>query len=124
MYEVILADIFSHFLGVSVGPQIPLFKRFTAVWPVIDKTKFEPASDESFTEDLVDLRADMISFYSRALEKDEFPRDDYAEILHLSLVFLGGAPVKSIQFRAPGALHHARWMAKVIFCLKICSENR
>jgi len=60
----------------------------------------------------------MISFYSKALENDEFPRD-FPEILHLSLVFLRGAPVKSIQFRAPGALHHARWMVKAIFCLKI-----
>lgn len=34
-------------------------------------------------------------------------------------VFLGGVQPHGIKFRAPGADHHARWMSKAIYCLKI-----
>lgn len=32
---------------------------------------------------------------------------------------MGGIPPRGIVFKAPGAVHHARWLAKVIYCLKI-----
>jgi len=51
--------------------------------------------------------------------KSQQPRDDYLELLHLSWTFLGGAPGSRVKFRAPGAMHHARWMAKAIYSLKI-----
>lgn len=37
----------------------------------------------------------------------------------LSYIFLGGIPKNGVKFRAPGAMHHARWLAKAIYCLKI-----
>lgn len=46
-------------------------------------------------------------------------RADYAELLKLVIICLGGIPSSGISFRAPGAFHHARWMAKAIYCLKI-----
>lgn len=46
-------------------------------------------------------------------------RGDYAEFLKLIVIFLGGTPSTGISFRAPGAFHHARWMAKAIYTLKI-----
>ena len=68
---------------------------------------------------LGDLRDEMIAFYTTVLENGGFPRNDYAELLHLSLVFLGGVSNRTIGFRTPGALHDARWMAKSIYSLKI-----
>ena len=47
------------------------------------------------------------------------PRDDYRELLDLTIIFLGGTPSKGISFRAPSGLHQARWMAKAIYALKI-----
>ena len=35
------------------------------------------------------------------------------------LIFLGRVAPENISFRAPGAMHHARWMAKAIYSLKI-----
>ena len=119
IYEVILADVFTHVLGASSGPDIPVFKRLRSQWPSIDKTKFTVPSDDLFIGSLGELRDEMTAFYTTALEKGSFPRDDYAELLHLSLVFLGGVPNRTIEFRAPGALNHARWMAKAIYSLKI-----
>ena len=51
--------------------------------------------------------------------KDCQPRDDYKELLNLTIIFLGGVPNKGISFRAPAGLHRARWMAKAIYCLKL-----
>lgn len=48
------------------------------------------------------------------------PRDDYRELLELTIIFLGNKlPKGETSFKAPGATHHARWMAKAIYALKI-----
>lgn len=46
-----------------------------------------------------------------------YVRVDYRELLELALVCLNDSP--SAKFRRPGALHHARWMAKAIYGLKM-----
>lgn len=46
-------------------------------------------------------------------------RDDYKELLLLTVIFLGGVPPKGITFFAPGALHRSRWMDRLIYTLKI-----
>ena len=49
-------------------------------------------------------------------------KNDYFEFAKAALLFLGGdlpVGVRSQQLRAPGAFHHARWMAKVIYTIKI-----
>lgn len=52
------------------------------------------------------------------LDKKEAPRDDYKEFLILTLIFLGKFDGE-VKFSPPGPIHHARWMAKAIYCLKI-----
>lgn len=44
-------------------------------------------------------------------------REDYLELLELSLICLGDG--ETITLRRPGAFHHARWMAKAIYGLKM-----
>ncbi|KAG0730496.1 Methyltransferase-like protein 13 [Chionoecetes opilio] len=39
--------------------------------------------------------------------------------LNLSLIVLGGQPLRGIRMLRPGALHRARWMAKIIYAIKI-----
>ena len=47
-------------------------------------------------------------------------RNDYKELM-LVIIFLGGTiESRKFQFQVPGALFHARWMAKLIYCIKIC----
>lgn len=45
----------------------------------------------------------------------------YSEFLNLVIIILGKGTLSSsnIALRAPGAFHHARWMAKAIYCLRI-----
>ena len=47
------------------------------------------------------------------------PRNDFKEFLELSLIYLGEIPARGIHFQAPGAMHKARWMVKIIYCIKM-----
>lgn len=37
----------------------------------------------------------------------------------LAYIFLGGTPEHTFSFKRPGVNHHARWLAKAIYCLKM-----
>ncbi|GBP26469.1 hypothetical protein EVAR_85971_1 [Eumeta japonica] len=47
------------------------------------------------------------------------PRNDYKELVSLTIIYLGGVPEKRTLFRMPAGLHRVRWMAKAMYCLKI-----
>jgi len=75
-------------------------------------------ADESVSRSLKDIRGSTIEFANRYLAESQ-PRDDYREFLELVIIILGAVPARGVRFMAPGAMHHARWLAKVIYCLKI-----
>ena len=64
-------------------------------------------------------RLSMIDFFKGVLHYGSQPREDYFELIQLSLVYLGGYDLDLPRFRAPKAYHQARWMAKAIYVLKI-----
>ena len=51
--------------------------------------------------------------------KEHQPREDYRELLESCIVFVGGEPEQGFNFRRPGTLHRARWMAKAIYSLTL-----
>ena len=54
------------------------------------------------------------------LQKQQFIRDDYKELVNLLLLYLTGDNEQgSNMLNRTGALHRARWMSKMIYCLKI-----
>jgi len=119
IYELVLEAVVKVSLGTSSGPEILLFKRFQKSWPVINKTNFQTAVSDVMTSNAVlDISVDMISFAKEQLLEFQ-PRDDYKELLDLSIIFLGGVPVKGVSFKSPAGLHRARWMSKAIYSLKI-----
>ena len=79
-------------MGSTAAPEVLLFKRFQTQWKFIDKTLF----------------ATIVT------------NKDFADIvIELSLIVMGATPPRGIHFLAPGAMHHARWMSKLIYSLKI-----
>ena len=49
------------------------------------------------------------------------PRDDYLEFVELCTVSpRGELEAHPVTFTRPGAIHKARWMAKLIYSIKIC----
>jgi hypothetical protein len=111
--EIIISDVFNSCYGTSTGPDILLFKRFQTCWDQMDKSNYQTYEDISMS-----WSENIITFCKSQL-KEFHPREDYRELLELTIVYLGGTLEKNISFRRPGALHRARWMARVIYAIKI-----
>ena len=80
----------------------------------IDQSKFRCG----FSDDMVSPAeaAEMLLFAQSQLLQVH-PRGDYKELLDLTVTVLGGNANPTFKF--PGALHHARWMSKAIYILKM-----
>lgn len=110
--ELILAKVFKLCFGPSNSPEIPIFKRFKSVWDKIDQNLYQG----------LDLKNETHNFnstnFKNILSKKLCIRDDYQELVELTLIVLNQPPA-TIHWRAPGPIHHARWMAKLIYAIKI-----
>jgi hypothetical protein len=117
--EVILSRVFTTLFGATGGPEVGLFKRFKKHWSIIQHQHYSPAQDGLFDTEMETLRQEMVAFYAEAIS-DHHPREDYLELLQLCRIYLQGQQVAAnVQFRAPGAVHNARWMSKAIYAIKI-----
>src|SRR6218665_3403561 len=106
-------------MSPSSGPNIKLFHRFGECWSSIDRSSYESGLKvQSIALVLDPIRDELIQFIQQQLVQFQ-PRDDYRELLQLSLVFLGSVSEAHVHIRTPGAIHRARWMAKLIYSLKI-----
>ena len=68
--------------------------------------------------ELSDVKDKMVIFCEQQL-LDHQPQNDYRELLKLVLIFLRRKPSNLKNFRAPGPMHKARWMAKAIYSIKV-----
>ena len=52
-------------------------------------------------------------------------RGDYKELIDLSILYLERKPDDPFRFKSAGPFHKARWMGKLLYCMKlnIC-ENK
>jgi len=118
--EVLCGDVFKAVFGSTSGPTVPIFRRFQEYWPMVDQAAYEPCTDVRLSGDLESAKNDAISFFSDVLSKSgRLPREDYRELVELATLFLGELPPRGARFRVPGAFHHARWMAKLLYVLKL-----
>ncbi|KAG0714740.1 hypothetical protein GWK47_013557 [Chionoecetes opilio] len=115
--EVVLKDVFEVYMGPSSGPNIALFKRLQNRRPIVDQSRPQPLTPTALSSDEEAHRLEMLGHLKRLLDCGHHPREDYKEIILLSVAYLGGGVPTS--FRAPGAYHMARWMAKAIYAVKI-----
>ncbi|KAG0713776.1 hypothetical protein GWK47_015469 [Chionoecetes opilio] len=110
----------SVFLGCSSSPEHLLFKRFQTSWESIDREDFGTGiMVEEVATVLEDVKDEALRWTLQVLQEREDLRDDYRELVKLVIIFLGGAPPGGIRFLAPGAMHQARWMSKVLYSFKI-----
>ena len=58
------------------------------------------------------------------LERKTFPREDYRELVELTLFFFGGHIKRGFRIRYAGSDHHARWVSKAIYYTKIFLLSR
>lgn len=118
IFEVVLKSVFDIKMPLSSGPNVALFKRFKEFWPKIDQNKVKTGMQtEEIKHILKPFKSDIAKFIDLCLTIQQ-PRDDYKELLLLSKLFIEEQP-SHLTFYRPGAFHHARWMSKAIYCLKI-----
>lgn len=118
--ELLAGAAFAVSMSPSSAPEVLLFKRFQQRWSFIDQGNFSTSADASELADILNpVKVQIIDFAEGRLAGEKLVRDDYREFLELSIIFLGGSPQRGIHFMAPGPMHHARWMSKVIYSLKV-----
>ena len=123
-----MASAVSDLFFTSSGPNIPIFGRFKEQWPFLNQADYAPIDKDTEGYALRDKEKMWLSSNSECVDQflcDQLttkqPRDDYSEFLQLSLVALGEEHSihGGVRFSPPGAYHHARWMAKGLYCHKI-----
>ena len=112
--ELFLKGAWYAIFDEDMGPNYGGFKEFKEIWTNINKENFKGIQPKSWMKDKRDF---IIQICSNALAKGH-SRDDYKENIELVLVVLGVMPAK-FSFKKPGAIHKARWMAPMIYGLKM-----
>ncbi|KZR96894.1 Uncharacterized protein APZ42_008519, partial [Daphnia magna] len=103
--------------GPTTGPTYKLFSRFKQ-----DYNSFQQLITEEFEVlDYDELGPFMTSqeWVENCWKKNVFPGEDYRELCELMTVFLGATLSHHFIIRRRGADHHARFMSKAIYYLKI-----
>ena len=99
----------------SKSPEIQIFQRlklhFEKLYYKDMENMFIPPTPPNLTEEI----ANIVILCEEALG---FPRGDYKELVLLTLAYLNAAP-EGFHLQRPGALHKARWMARLIYSIKI-----
>lgn len=99
-----------------------MFKQFKEVWNDIKfKSELHGLPQTLFNSPFTQrLRTETIEFLQNILADNSgyIPREDYRELIDLTLIILG-VPNPTYKLKIPGALHHARWMCKVIYAFKM-----
>ena len=111
MFELILKAVFMVYFPAMNGPDVPIFKRFKNDWNAIKTAEINDGL-ENVEPFLLAQKSEIVDFIDYNLTK-QLPRDNYKELLHLSLLFLGEN--REINLRKPGAMHNARWMSKTLY---------
>lgn len=119
IYEIVVANLYKSTMGKSTGPDIDLFKRFKDKWDNLDKTRYRTYSDCKKLHDILSsLQIEhLLIFFSEYKANCSMPRADYGEMMELATALLEGTT--DINFKRPGAFHRARWMAIIIYSIKI-----
>lgn len=116
--------------GAWNGPTDLLFEQFREHFPAIPREDLQiwnwPDTTRPHTF-LVSKAFEVREFMQQHLLREAFGRDDYRELCELIIKFLGGQVIRPRQqrqdnfvMRAPGALHHARFLASCLYIMKLC----
>lgn len=89
IFEVILRAVFESQIFNFSGPNVPLFVRFKKEWGALDVTKFKSGLDDPKIYNILKNDFDNIHAYVNEQLILNHDRDDYLELLKLSLLFIG-----------------------------------
>ena len=117
--EIIIGAAFEKSVGGSSGPDVLLFKRLKEQWSFMNQGQLKPGPSSEYVQSiLTPIRDNILEFAHFQLQEMQC-RDDYREFLELSIIFLGDIPARGVRLIVPGEMHHARWMSKILYAIKI-----
>lgn len=116
IYELILRGVFEYYFP-STSKDVQLFRRFQDKWKDINKSNFKTLLENDMLKSVLEDVKESITDYCKTELKKGIARDDYRELLELTTICLGTST--NAKFRVPGPIHHARWMSKALYCLKM-----
>ena len=119
IFELIIGSVFNTKLPGINGPNVPLFQRFKKSWNDMNKSDYKSGFHGQKVSEKLSNQIEEIDNFIKKLLNEIQPRDDYKELLLLCQIFLRLVSSTEVKFYKPGAFHHARWMAKAIYSLKI-----
>ncbi|GBM06118.1 hypothetical protein AVEN_265176-1 [Araneus ventricosus] len=97
VHELVLKAVFDvKIKHVTTSPDIPLFKKLKDNWKKIDLTKIKCYRETMELFRTVPELENLFDFY-RAELKNVMVRDNYRELIELSIVFLGGDEEKKLK---------------------------
>ncbi|KZS10538.1 Cc8K15.2-like protein [Daphnia magna] len=120
--ELHIKHTFKVVFGENKAPTIKLFQRLKEDFDNVDKDEEQlklwhwPENQDDF---LFKQALEVKIWVTKCIEKNTFPREDYRELCELILFYLAGSIPRGFFIRRPGADHHARFMSKAIYILKI-----
>ncbi|QQP38280.1 Uncharacterized protein FKW44_018816 [Caligus rogercresseyi] len=94
IHELLLGEVFRMVMGPMSGPNVSIFKRFQDHWQSIDQSQFESGASHPDVCPLLDP-VDKAWFESTLINCKSL-RDDYRELLELTLIFLGQVPPRGV----------------------------
>ena len=120
VHELHVKWMIQEMTGQTKDPGVALFRRLKSEWYKldIDYTKLRKLELGSAPEWVQEEAMAVLAWAEEELAKNTWPRADYQELLVLTIISLGGE-VEGFKFMLPGPDHHARWMSKMIYYLKI-----
>ena len=97
-----------------------LFPRLRDTWRdiKIDYRNLKLYDSSSKSPFLKNQAKVVLSWAQLHLKNETFPRDNYRKLMQLLVVLLGGT-MAGFSFKLPGPYHHARWVSKCLYLLKI-----
>ena len=104
--EIILSNVAKLVFGPSVGPKIDCFIALSQKWPALDlqrETSHMNVGKNILEEHVTAARSCLINILSD--ETFYCPRDDYKELLQLSLYYIDKTTFSKFTFRRPGPHH-------------------
>ena len=112
--ELFVKAVWEKLFGKDKSPYYKKCKEFQDKWKDLDTRKYDPLMIDSWMQPKVQ---EIVEFCQKALTS-EIARNDYRESLELVLAALGYPP-ENFTFKQPGALHKARFMALIIYGVKM-----
>ena len=118
--EVVLGKVWDALsVECSKSPNHSVFQRFQNKWEHLPHSESEGLHFPKTEVALIGTKEIIVDFCEDLLKKG-FIRCDYKELAELTLLYLtGDLQNGTFTFKRPGALHKARWMAKLLYSIKM-----